>query len=80
MVEIVKRGKLKHSRICHECGCEFTFEAEDVTRRTVWDDHGGHYPVADLYSINCPYCHKSMTLITDDELLKEKDKMKHIDD
>lgn len=80
MVEIVKKGRIKHSAVCNLCGCEFTYEAEDVTMRTAWDDHGGHYPVADFYEIKCPYCHRTISLRPDKALLAEKDKMKHVDD
>ncbi len=37
MVQIIKAGKIKHIEVCRECGCEFSFEAEDVTKRVVWD-------------------------------------------
>lgn len=78
MIKILKEGHMKYTMTCEHCDCKFEFEAEDVTRRTAWDDHGGHYPVCDFYEIKCPYCDKVLTV--KGEVLKEKDKMKHIDD
>ena len=62
MVKIIKNGSIKHTATCDYCGCEFSFEAEDVTKNTVWDDHGGHYPAACFYEINCPFCTKKIRL------------------
>lgn len=62
MVEIIKDGKLGHEQTCRNCGCIFSYEAEDVTREVVWDDHGGHYPAAEFYKIDCPFCKKEIDL------------------
>ncbi len=80
MIKIIKPGKIKHEDWCTECDCHFEFEAEDVTIRTVWDDHGGHYPVCDFYEIKCPYCNYVLKLDDDDFTDDEKKMMKKIDD
>jgi DNA-directed RNA polymerase subunit RPC12/RpoP len=50
MIEIIKRGtKTKHT--CNVCGCEFTYEAEDV-QIAVSPYHGG----GDTKYIDCPQC------------------------
>lgn len=54
MIKIIQEGKIKHTSTCLHCGCVFEFDAEDVTRRTVWDDHGGHYPVCGLLRVKLP--------------------------
>lgn len=78
MVEIIKEGKLKHELTCSYCGCVFTFHAEDVTKTTVWDDHGGHFPVCDNYSIGCPWCNKFLQLSESSFSKEEQTQMKHI--
>lgn len=80
MVKIIKKGKLKHQRTCSICGCVFEFEAEDVTKVTKWDDHGGHYPVTDFYKIECPFCKHDVDLNSAEFVKEEFSEMKHIDD
>ena len=80
MVKIIAPGKLKHDYYCEECDCHFEFEAEDVTKRIVWDDHGGHYPVCDFLEINCPYCGHKITLQHDSFTEDEIKKMKEVND
>ena len=73
MVKIIKSGIVKHIKTCENCDCEFSYEAEDVTRNTVWDDHGGPHPVAFFRQINCPFCNKKLNLhedFTNDEMEK----------
>lgn len=79
MVNIITEGKIKYQSHCNRCGCVFEFEAEDVTRETVWDDHGGHYPVCDFYHIDCPYCGEKVNVEDVPKLLEETKKMKHVD-
>ena len=78
MIKILKEGHVKHQMTCWQCKCVFEYEAEDVTKRIVWDDHGGHYPAARFYEINCPYC--NTTLNVKGAVLKEENKMKRVDD
>lgn len=42
MIEVIKHGKKKFTATCSNCGCEFTYEVEDI--------HDG--------KIICPDCHK----------------------
>ena len=83
-MKIIKEGKFNHTYTCENCECVFEYDAEDVTRRTVWDDHGAHYPVCDFYDVICPFCNKKITLGSDFTTKmftdNEKKKMKHIDD
>ena len=60
MIEIVKKGVIKHRATCTECTCEFLYTADEVTEDTVWDDHGGHYPAATFLYINCPFCNHTI--------------------
>ena len=80
MIEIIKEGNIKHQCKCIECGCVFKYDAEDVTRVTVWEDHGGHYPVCDGFYIYCPCCKIKINLIGVEFNDKEKEVMEHIDD
>lgn len=79
MITIIKNGKIKHEHTCPNCDCVFRFEPEDVTRRTVWDDHGGHYPVTDFFELNCPFC-KNKIDVGNVFNSQEKEKMKHINE
>ena len=64
MVQIIKAGKIKHIEVCRECGCEFKFDAEDVTKRVIWEDYlGGHY---DFLEIRCPFCKEILDLCNSD--------------
>lgn len=78
MIKIIKEGKNKYRITCYKCGCEFEFEAEDVTWRTAWEYYGGHYPVADFFKIDCPWCRTSIDVKSVDGLLNEKSKMNRI--
>ena len=81
MIKIIEPGKLVYDVRCAKCGCFFSFSAEDVILRTAWDDHGGHYPVADFYEIKCPYCTSTIVLngiVNFKE--EEKELMNHIND
>ena len=56
MIEIIKRGaKTKHT--CKECGCVFTYEAEDMKIETP-RYHGG----GDCKYIDCPQCNNRIYL------------------
>lgn len=77
MIKIISPGKKERTTTCSACGCVFSFEPEDVVINTVWDDHGGHYPVADFYKIKCPTCSDSLS-VKDDFEEYEKSQMTHI--
>lgn len=40
MIEVIKHGKKKFRAVCSNCGCEFTYEVEDIK----------------LGSVTCPDC------------------------
>lgn len=80
MIKVIQKGRIKHTSSCLHCGCTFEFDAEDVTRRTVWADHERHCPVCDFYELSCPYC-KFNAIVNSIEFTKEEiEKMSHIDD
>ncbi len=81
MIKIIEDGHIKFTKRCPKCNCLFEYEAEDVTKKVVWDDHGGHYPVTHFYEIHCPFCNELIDLDKYDENLKKmEDKMIKIDD
>ena len=43
MIEILKPGQTKFTATCNNCGCEFTYELEDITLNS---------------DVPCPCCHK----------------------
>ena len=53
MIEIIKRGTKEH-RICSACGCEFTFEKEDIKR----EDMDGYKGFREF--VHCPQCHEKV--------------------
>lgn len=55
MVEIIKRGT-KQRGICSACGCEFTFEKEDIKR----EDTDGYKGFRDY--VQCPQCYEKVIL------------------
>ena len=56
MIEILKRGT-KEKCTCKECGCIFTYEADDI-KSTVHGLYGGNYSY-----VNCPQCDNEIHLI-----------------
>lgn len=52
MIEIIKHGT-KHTAICFECGCKFSYEDEDVLNDTL------DYKTVRTY-VNCPQCDKKV--------------------
>ena len=82
MIEIVKKGIIKHRATCTKCTCEFLYTADEVTEDTVWDgdDHGGHYSAAAfLFYIKCPFCGCNVYVderkFTEEELATTKKKI-----
>ena len=59
MIEIIKRGT-KHIAICHECGCKFSYEDEDVINE---NDNEYTY-ICDMTKayINCPQCNAKVII------------------
>ena len=54
MIKIIKEGTRKIAK-CQNCGCEFSYEREDVLRDPVWV---GNY-------VKCPQCNNSIKVITE---------------
>ena len=54
MIKIIKEGTRKIAK-CPNCGCEFSYEREDVLRDPIWI--GNH--------VNCPQCNESIKVITE---------------
>lgn len=74
MVKIIKPGKIRYEETCYKCGCEFSFEAEDVTRIINYDNHGCR--CSDWYHIDCPFCKANLDVVSfdfrEDEIIKMK--------
>ena len=60
MIEIIKQGQMKFTAHCYKCGCEFTYEMEDVS----------------AYAVTCPCCGNHIAHINMRTLVKQKDKSK----
>lgn len=60
MIEIVKKGIIKHRATCTECTCEFLYTADEVTGESVYDDFGTHCSVAIFFYIKCPFCNNTI--------------------
>ena len=53
MIKIIKEGTRKIAK-CQNCGCEFSYEREDVLRD----------PVCRIeYHVNCPQCNNAIKVI-----------------
>lgn len=48
MIKTIKEGQKVFTRICNRCGCEFSYELEDLNA---------------VDFVQCPCCHKSLTHI-----------------
>ena len=58
MIEILKRGT-KQVATCRECGCKFSFEDEDIKRRTAkiaMDCSKGFSASTPTLYVHCPQC------------------------
>lgn len=54
MIKIIKKGTRKIAN-CKNCGCEFSYEEEDVIRGPMWkEDH-----------VNCPQCNKAVGIMVE---------------
>lgn len=59
-IEIIKHGEegKKYIATCRECGCQFSFQEEDVEQQ--------YFDRNELYvQIHCPECNYNMTLSRD---------------
>ena len=57
MIEIIKRGT-KIVTECKKCGCEFSFESEDVQRKYSFIDNPKKYGEY----VMCPQCNKEVVV------------------
>ena len=57
MIKIIKKGTKKNQE-CNFCGCIFSYEEEDIIRKT--DREETFYHVKDV--IYCPQCKKEIIL------------------
>ena len=58
MVKIIKEGTRKVTT-CESCGCEFSYEEEDIKTRTEPSIFG---PSSIIKTINCPQCKSEIIL------------------
>ena len=54
MIKIIKEGTRKIAK-CPNCGCEFSYEKEDLLRDSIWVEN----------HVNCPQCNEAVTLMTE---------------
>ena len=54
MIKIIKEGTRKIAK-CPNCGCEFSYEREDLLRDPIWIEN----------HVNCPQCNESIKVITE---------------
>lgn len=80
MINIIEEGRFEYEIRCKECKCLFSFEAEDVEWEKKYDNHGSY--AADWYNVRCPYCNHlvSIAIGSYSRLIKERDKMKKINE
>ena len=65
MIKIIKEGTRKISK-CPNCGCEFSYEKEDLCMDPIWKK----------WIVNCPQCNEAVTVITErGQYLMDKDKI-----
>ena len=55
MIKIIKEGTRKIEK-CPKCGCEFSYEEEDVLRDPVFTKES---------HVNCPQCNKAVIIIAE---------------
>lgn len=60
MIEIIKKGIIKHNLSCPECDCKFLYTADEVTGESIYDDFGTHCSVAIFFYIKCPFCNHTI--------------------
>lgn len=63
MIKIIEPGT-KTTTKCNHCGCKFSYEKEDIKHSQYHLPEIKHSPVFYDSYIECPQCHKSITLET----------------
>ena len=58
MIKIIKEGTRKITK-CPNCGCEFSYEKEDVLRD----------PVRIENHVNCPLCNKAVIIMVERKIV-----------
>ena len=54
MIKIIKEGTRKIEK-CQNCGCEFSYEREDLCMD----------PISKKWIVNCPQCDKAVTVMVE---------------
>ena len=54
MIKIIKEGTRKIAK-CPNCGCEFSYEREDVLRDPIWVEN----------HVKCPQCNEVVTVMVE---------------
>ena len=60
MIKIIKEGTRKIEK-CPNCGCEFSYEEEDVIRD----------PILIENHVNCPQCNKAVIIMVERRLIND---------
>ena len=65
MIKIIKEGTRKIAK-CPNCGCEFSYEREDLCMDPIWKK----------WIVNCPQCNEAVTVMAErGQYLMDKDKI-----
>ena len=65
MIKIIKEGTRKIAK-CPNCGCEFSYEKEDLCMDPIWKK----------WIVNCPQCNEAVTVMAErGQYLMDKDKI-----
>ena len=54
MIKIIKEGTRKIAK-CTNCGCEFSYEREDLCMDPIWKK----------WIVNCPQCNEAVTVMAE---------------
>ena len=61
MIKIIKEGTRKITK-CPNCGCEFSYEEEDVLRDSFRVEN----------HVNCPQCNKAVTVMVERKIVSNE--------
>lgn len=61
MIKIIKPGTRKNE-VCERCGCEFSYEAEDIQSETVSPLEWGESVFKHPRYVECPQCNNKIYL------------------